>query len=427
MLQRTICALAVLFAFLTTASARADLTSFVHDVGPDYKWEITSTSDAGGVKTYELKMVSQVWHGITWTHRVLVCRPDQPKYPDFCALFNTGGEGGENKLLATMAAARTGATFAVIEDEPNQPLFGGLTEDALVVYTWQKYLESGDETWLLHWAMTRAIMRAIDTVQALAKQENQPAVTRFLVCGASKRGWNSWLAGASQDPRIVAIAPMVIDTLNLPAQIPHQLAAYGKMSEQVADYSRTGMMQKLNTPEGKKLIALEDPYSYRDVLTLPKLLILGTNDRYWAQDALNIYWGDLKGPKWVSYTPNSGHGLEDRGHVLSTLTAYIEANASGTRLARQRWEFTPIANGVNLKITSRAHIKSARLFHVTAATQDFRDSHWTSEPMTETDGAWSGHYNTPSTGYAATFGEATYELNGHEYTLSTQMYILGAK
>src|SRR6185295_17598364 len=55
--------------------------------------------------------------------------------------------------------------------------------------------------------------------------------------------------------------------------------------------------------------------------TLPKLLILGTNDRYWAQDALNLYWDGLKGPKWVLYTPNSGHGLEDRERVFRSEAA----------------------------------------------------------------------------------------------------------
>ena len=47
-----------------------------------------------------------------------------------------------------------------------------------------------------------------------------------------------------------------------------------------------------DSPAGRRLWQMVDPYAYRDALTLPKLILLGNNDPYWTVDALNLYWRD---------------------------------------------------------------------------------------------------------------------------------------
>jgi len=317
--------------------------------------------------------------------------------------------------------------YAILFGIPNQPLYGGKTEDALVVYTWLKYMETGDDSWPLHFPMAKAVLKSMDAIQELSKKENLPPMTSFLINGGSKRGWTTWLAGASRDPRIKAIAPMVIDCLNLPAQSPYQMEYYHGGSEQIGDYTQADMFHKLQTPEGMKLIGLEDPYSYRNILTLPKLLILGTNDRYWPQDALNLYWDGLRGPKWVMYTPNSGHGLDDRERVFNTLSAFARTVASNKPWPKMKWEYDSDSTGATLHLSSDIKPKEARLFHVTAKTKDFRDSKWTFEPMQSVKQGFTGRYPAPEEGYAAIFGEAVYEIDGKPFTLSTQIRILSPK
>ena len=81
---------------------------------------------------------------------------------------------------------------------PNQPLvFGGdgkeRTEDDLIAYTWDKFLRTGDERWPARLPMTKAVVRAMDTVTAFCAKPPAGAartVDRFVVAGASKRGQN---------------------------------------------------------------------------------------------------------------------------------------------------------------------------------------------------------------------------------------------
>lgn len=416
----------VLLAALAGPSAHADLKSYLARPEPAFKWESLGERNVAGGVVYQLHFVSQVWQGITWQHNLTIYRPENLAHPETCAIMNAGGNGGPGDDAMGMLLARSsGCLFAIVHNNPNQPLYGGKTEDALIVYTWLQFLKTRDESWPLHFPMAKAVIKGMDVVQAFAKKQHWKPVTGFVVTGASKRGWTTWLVGASQDKRVLAIAPMVIDTLNLKKQIPHQLEMYaGQPSEQIDDYTSAGILPMLEKPEAQRLLELEDPYSYRNVLTLPKLLINGTNDRYWAQDALNLYWDDLKGPKWVLYTPNSGHGLEDRARVFATLSAFIRKAAEKEKWPQMHWVYRSKPGETELTITSDIQPISARLFRAASATKDFRDSKWTSEPMTRAGKGFSGVIANPTSGNLAIFGEATYKIGGQTFNLSTQIRIL---
>ncbi len=416
--------------------SHADLDSYFSKPEPVYRWEKTGEKKLDGGTMVDLHLVSQTWQGGVWQHRLMIFRPDKPVRSDFCTLFNTGGGGSDGEMTLGISAAQiTGMPFAILYGIPNQPLYDGKTEDALVAYTWEKFMETGDESWPLHFPMAKAVLKAMDAIQAYTKEAKEPEIKGFVIAGASKRGWTTWLAGASRDKRIKGIAPMVIDTLHVTAQIPHQLAAYGKPSEQVQDYTSSGMLEKLFTPQGKRLMELEDPYSYRDRLTMPKLIILGTNDRYWSQDSLNLYWDDLKGPKWVLYNSNAGHslaGLDTQFRVLNAVGAFARAVAGGPALPKPTWKYTQKGDVSSLTVRSDMPIKSAKLWHAHAATQDLRDAKWSSEPMNPLDAADPAHallgtQPIPTEGYTATYAELTYAQAGKPFSLTTQIQILSAK
>ncbi len=409
--------------------AVADLDSYFKKPEACFKWEKTGEQTVDGCKVVDLALTSQEWQGIEWKHRVTIARPEKIEFPKFCMILNTGGNGGRpnDYALAARLAKATGGTYAVVWNSPNQPLYGK-TEDDLIVHTWLKFLETGDETWPLHFPMAKAVLKAMDAIQACAKQEGWAPIDEFLPYGGSKRGWTTYLVGASKDPRVKAMAPMVIDILNVPKQSDHMLASYGKPSEQIAEYSAANISELIKTPRGRRLMELEDPISYKDRYTMPKLLVLGTNDRYWTQDALNLYWDDLPGAKWVLYTPNSGHGLEDRERVYATLTAFARMVAGKGKWPTMKWSYADRGGGAELTLSSDIAANEARLFrNAGAPTKDMRDSRWSFEPMKKSGRSFTGMRAAPAEGFSALFGEAVYTLDGRTFTLSTQLRILGGK
>src|SRR5262249_54257484 len=120
---------------------------------------------------------------------------------------------------------------------PDHP--GGLSEDALIAYTWNKFLNGSatDPTWLLRLPMTRAAVNAMTAVQHYVARfhPNVPKITGFLVAGASKRGWNTWTV-AAVDARVVAAVPIVMPIPDMVPNIAAEWRAYGNWSFALKDY-----------------------------------------------------------------------------------------------------------------------------------------------------------------------------------------------
>jgi PhoPQ-activated pathogenicity-related protein len=421
-------------ALLATPAVAAPppaLDEYVRRDDGKFQWTPVANEKTEAGTMHVLKLTSQVWQGITWTHQLQVYEPADVVYRDAVLLFVTGGSSTskisrEDAERGFALARLCGGRVAVLPQVPNQPLLGGKTEDELIAETFVRYLETRDANWPLLFPMVKSAVRAMDAVQQWGKKEGHE-VKRFVVTGGSKRGWTTWLTGAT-DRRVVAIAPMVIDTLNMKAQRAHSLEVWGKFSEQIGDYTGRGLTEKYDDPVGKVLWEMVDPYSYRDRLTLPKLLINGTNDRYWTLDALNVYWDDLKGPKWVCYLPNAGHGLEvNRDYATHGIGAFFRHTISKRPMPELSWEHSDGPDGaLRLTVTSNPGPKSAKLWVATAETRDFRESKWEPTPMTVNGQVVKGEAPRPSKGYVALVGDLEYEIDGIRYHLSTQVRQTGA-
>ena len=434
LVRGTALAVAALAATLLARSARADLDAYVRRPEPHFTWRLERKESRPEGTLYAVRMTSQVCQGIPWEHHLHVYQPTGASPAATLALMNTGGDPDERDIaLGFDIARRMRLPFAVLYNIPNQPLLGGKVEDALIAETFLRYLRTGDETWPLLFPMVKGVVKAMDALQAFVRQEWGTEIRGFVVTGASKRGWTSWLTAVA-DRRVRAIAPMVIDVLNMAEQVKHQEASFGAPSEQIGDYVRTGLTRMITSPEGKRLLAMVDPFSYRERLELPKLLLNGNNDPYWTVDALNLYWNELRGERWVTYVPNAGHDLRERradgsaslDRALDSLAAFVRCQVFGKPMPRLRWEHADANGRARLTVRCDPAPKSARLWLARSDTRDFRRSLWSEQSVRVTDGTVIGEIAPPEKGFLAFYANMQYEVDGVPLDLCTQIRVLAA-
>ncbi|MBL6765362.1 MAG: hypothetical protein ISQ14_10435 [Verrucomicrobiae bacterium] len=394
---------------------------------PTYRWQAVQNPPVeNGV--HELELVSQTWRGIEWRHEMLLVEPEVRRHPDAAMLLITGNRDLRRYIPYFRRLARqSGAIAAVINGVPNQPLFGGKSEDALIAFTFSEFLKSGEDDWPLLFPMVKSAIRGMDTLSAFSEGRGGATLKRFVLTGASKRGWTTWLAGP-QDDRVAGIAPMVFDILNMPAQTEWAGKVWGRQSEQISDYTDADLVEGRNDPRWLQLNEWIDPFTLRRRQTMPKLLLLGTNDPYWVVDSTRHYFDELPEPKAIQQTPNQGHDIGRSRKMFTSLTAFVETTLAGDTLPRLT---TRIRGGRHepamIEIRSSAPMRSLRAWTADSDDRDFRDARWKMTRMSPGQGHTLALYRVPMRlkGYRAVMFEATFATgSGAEYDLSTQVIVV---
>ena len=425
-LSRSLPLLLVVQAF----AADTALDRYVKKPDATYKYELVSTTRGEGYTTYVIDLTSQTWRQPSevdrtiWKHWLTLVKPDRVASTTGF-LFITGGSI-KDKAPARVNqsyvenALTTQSVVAELQDVPNEPVqFAGesrtRSEDGIIAYTWMKYMKTGDETWPLRLPMTKAAVRAMDTITAVMATPEAGAVKveKFVVSGGSKRGWTTWTA-AAVDKRVVAIVPASIDLLNLEKSFDHHFRVYGFFAPAVKDYVEEGVMDQTGTPEYRKLLEIEEPYSYRERLTMPKFMIQGAGDQFFLPDSSRFYFDDLKGEKYLRYIPNADHSLKGTDALESSL-AFYQAFLNGTPRPQFTWTFE--ANG-DIKVVSKSKPASVKLWQATNPdSRDFRlmtigPAYRGEEVPEQGGGIYIGRVPKPEKGWTAYFVELTWPSGG---------------
>ena len=409
------------------------LDAYLGNSDATWAWEVRDEYRVGNTTAYSIFLVSQKWQGILWKHELIVFVPQEISH-DGALLFITGGSisdgmpgfarpnSGESTRLASIAE-RNRAITAMLRQTPNQPLFGSLHEDALIAFTLNEFRKDGDYSWPLLFPMAKSAIRSMDVVQEFAQAFTGSVVTRFVISGASKRGWTTWLAGATNDPRIVAIAPMVIDILNMPATLADQQKDYN-YSEEIADYVELEIPQALHSEFGNALVQMIDPFSYRQRLTMPKMIFMGANDPYWTIDAIKHSIYEMPGQNLLCYVANAGHNLGDGQKAFASLGAFFNLTLNNKLYPACSSTLSKNSGGISLEVKiNNCQPERAVLWTAVSNSRDFRQSVWTDKEI-EAGTEINLTIAPPQTGYKAFFVEFfCKDSQGYEYSFTTRAYV----
>lgn len=422
------------------------LSNYVQQADPSFQYRLVKTVKTKKYTLHMISMDSQRWrtsgqvNRTLWTHWLSIVIPKKVVTDTAMLIVNGGNNRSEppeltdDKILPSVFVAQaTGSVVMMLGQVPNQPLqFNDaaepLREDGLVAFSWKKAMDSKDFTWPAYLPMVKSVVRAMDASQAFISKNSSHKVNRFVVAGFSKRAAATWLT-ATVDNRVIAIAPGVYDVLNFEQSMKHHFFSYGFYSEAIEDYVNTGIIERLNTPEGRILQKIVDPYHYLHKLKLPLFLINSPGDEFFPADSARFYFNDLSNDRLLRYIPNTDHSLEEEDNgingAVSSLAAWYQTFINKTRRPTIRWkqqntkllvttDLTPIA--VNLWQTTNTEARDFRM--------ETTGRSWKSIPLAfRSDGQYLVEVKPPNKGWTAYFVEFQYANSGFTQTYTTRVFI----
>ncbi len=393
---------------------------------------------------YILYMSSQSWRNLNevdrtlWEHWVSIVIPSEVYY-DKALLFINGGSnspdppGGTFEESSTIAALSHTivVNFGMV---PNEPLTftdetESRSEDAIIAYSWDKYLNGGDETWILQLPMVKSVVRGMDMAQTfVAGLDSSYQINQFVLSGASKRGWTTWLTSAVDD-RVCGMIPIVFDALNTIQSFKHHYGAYGFWSPAVWDYENMGIFDWFSYPEIYYLMSIVDPLKYKDrFATMPKYLIHATGDEFFVPSS-QFYFDQLPGPTFQRYVPNASHSLEQAlDDVVYSFAAFYKAILNDFTLPEFSWEMMEDGSIRFETVTSPTQVKLWQAYNPNA--YDFRymtiGPAWNDVILSDQgNGVYLADITAPDSGWTAFYIEAIYSSGGQfPYKFSTDVSFL---
>ncbi len=409
-----------------SAQIQDALREYVNTPDSAYAFRWIGQTPQRGVDYYFLNFDSQRWRTADevtptlWNHWLTLIVPREKRFHKANLIIHDGGSASAEPDPREFAeyetiAIQTGGIQVVLQQVPVQPLVFSdrdqpLSEDGLVAFSWRKVMETGDPGWSVYLPMTKAVVRAMDSVQSFSLETLHWEIDSFIVTGFSKRGAIAWLT-AAVDPRVSAVVPGDYNVLSLDRQLEHHFNSYGFYAEALNSYLMQGIPERIRSPEGQLLKQLVDPISYKQALTMPHFILNATGDEFFLPDASEGYIHQIPGDVLQRLIPNTNHMFEGkRQEMLQSLIAWYQSQLNDAPTPVLHWQR---GSDGTLEVSSDRKAMVVKLWR--ASNPDARDFRypvlgeaWHAQVITaDRDGVYRVRLETPERGYNAFLVEFT--------------------
>jgi PhoPQ-activated pathogenicity-related protein len=272
------------------------------------------------------------WQGKEWRHELALYAPKRANRlfnKTYVVIVDNYRPDKNQQDFINKLTNQSNTFIAHLSGIPNQPLFNR-KEGELLTFSFRSYLETKDASWPLLIPMVRAIRQSMNIIQNNNFTKSPPE--SFILIGSSKRAWSCYLT-AGIDTRVSGLVALAFNMVNFTKQIENieRLASLGLQSAfiKLAPYKALGLLQNNPSNALLSLYSALDPFSYRSTLTMPKLLITGSEDPYWAPNSWDYYVPLLPGKNYVFRAPKANHSLFESQIAQETVATWVSLAIHG--------------------------------------------------------------------------------------------------
>ncbi|MBN09519.1 MAG: PhoPQ-activated pathogenicity-like protein PqaA type, partial [Flavobacteriaceae bacterium] len=100
--------------------------------------------------------------------------------------------------------------------------------------------------------------------------------------------------------------------------------------------------------EFEKLLAIVEPFSFKEKFQMPKYIINAASDEFFVTDSWRFYYNELPGIKLLRYIPNVNHSLDGR-YLSNNLIGFYKRIISNETFPDVYWKLENDSIHVNVK------------------------------------------------------------------------------